>query len=139
MLSGTTHPQKCIPYHFLNLWYIYDWLYFKELVKYLLASKGTNVAERIKVNYNDNLNFPHMIMWGKEKKQNKIGSPKGNLAKLSQTQILPYLLKIKKWGRHFLDNGLTLYENFYQLKKFFRSKQLPLTDFSSIIPSTEKI
>lgn len=136
MLSGTTWPWKCIPYHFLNLWYRYNSLYFKEPVKHSLAFKVINVTERIKVNQNYNFNLPHMTtMWGK--KQNRF--PKRKTWQNSYKLKLLYLPKIKNWGRHFLDNGLTLSENFYQLKKVFRSKQLLLTNFSPIIPSIEHI
>lgn len=133
MLSQITQPCQGLLCHFLNLWYRYNWLYFKKPVKYLLAFKVINV--RVKINYNYNFNPPSMIMWGGKK-----GSPKGNLKncyKLKYCKILLYLPKIKNWGRCFMENGLAFSENFYQFKKVFRCKQLLLTDFSAIIPSSE--
>ena len=39
----------------------------------------------------------------------------------------------------FQDNGLTLTENLYQLRKVFWSKQLLLADSSPVILSTEQM
>lgn len=137
MFSRTTWPWKCILCHFCNLSYRYNWLYFKEPVKYLLAFKVIHVTKRIKITVT--LNLP---VWShEEEKKNSFPKRKADKIVINSKycKILLYSPKIKNQWRRFLDNGFTESENFYPFKKVFPSKHLFLTVFSPVILSIEQI